>query len=188
MSTSSRGQPCRVVLVGMMGSGKTTVGWLLAEATGWPRYDNDTLLDELYGMTAKQLLEARGEDGLRDAEGVALVRALEAEPPCLIDAAAGTILSESTRRALLTPLVVWLRARPEALFRRAFGGDHRPWLEKGVGWLQAAESERRPLYASVADVVVDTDDRSPTDIADEVLAQLRVLCPAAFTTDGGGTT
>ena len=53
---------CRVVLVGMMGSGKSTVGRLLAQRTGWPRYDNDALLQELYGMTAKEIVEARGED------------------------------------------------------------------------------------------------------------------------------
>jgi len=166
------------VIIGMMGSGKTTVGKLLAEATGWPRYDNDQLLDSLYGMTPKQLLEARGEQHMREAEDATLAFGLKAEPPFILDAAAGTILSEASREALRSPIVVWLRASPETLLRRAVGGAHKPWLAGGAEWIRAAAAERHALYASVADIEVETDDRSPTLVVEEILSQLRELCPA----------
>jgi shikimate kinase len=175
---STVGGGCRVVLVGMMGSGKTTVGRLLAAQTGWPRYDNDELLFELYGMTPKQILEARGEDALRAAEDAALAYGLERPAPCIIDAAAGTILSAGSRAALTDPVVVWLRASPATLFGRALGATHRPWLDGGEQWMRETDTERSPLYASVADVSVVTDDRTPNDIADEALAEINELCRA----------
>ena len=171
------GRPCRVVLVGMMGSGKTTVGSLLAEATGWPRFDNDQLLDQLYGMTAKQILEARGEEEMRAAEDAALALGVSAAAPCIVDAAAGTILSSSSRDLMREPIVVWLRASPLTLFSRAVGAAHRPWLEGGEEWVRTAAAEREPLYRSVADIVLDTDDLSPSRAARELLSRLSSICP-----------
>ena len=170
-------RPCRVVLVGMMGSGKTTVGRLLAEATGWPRFDNDRLLDQIYGMTAKQILEVRGEEEMRAAEDAALAQGISAEAPSIVDAAAGTILSPTSRELLREPIVVWLRASPSTLFSRAVGAAHRPWLEGGEEWVRTAAAEREPLYSSVADIVIDTDDVSPARAARELLSRLSSLCP-----------
>lgn len=177
MTDGNRPDPCRVVLVGMMGSGKTTIGKLLAQATGWQRHDNDQLLDELHGKTPKQLLDERGEQYMREAEDAALAHGLKAEAPSIVDAAAGTILSQTSRDSLLGPTVVWLRASPETLFQRAAGAAHRPWLHDGAEWFRATVRDRDALYASVADVVVDTDDRSPADVVEEILAKLSEICP-----------
>jgi shikimate kinase len=162
----------------MMGSGKTTVGRLLAERTGWPRYDNDELLAALYGMTPRQILEQRGESEMRAAEDAALVYGLSQPGPAIIDAAAGTILSPESRAALADALVVWLHASPTTLFRRALGAAHRPWLEGGEQWMREADAERRPLYAAVADIDVDTERITPYEVADEVLPRLKELCRA----------
>jgi shikimate kinase len=165
------GKGDRVVLVGMMGSGKSTVGRLFAERTGWPYLDNDELLARGSKTTAKGLA-AKGEAGLRRAESDALRLGLECEPPCIVGAAAGTILDEGNRRALRDrSLVVWLRASVATLSRRAVGAAHRPWLEGDAdGWLKAAVAERDPLYAGVADVVVETDGRTPEQVAYEIIA------------------
>ena len=165
------------MLVGMMGSGKSTISRLLSAATGWPTYDNDELLLQTYGMTPKQILESSGEQQMRDAEDAALAIGLASEPPCFVDAAAGTIMSEASRRLLSAATVVWLRATPETLFRRAAGAPHRPWLDGGEEWMRNAAAERYALYESVADLVVDTDDRPPSEVADEVLSRLGELCP-----------
>src|SRR5687767_8380329 len=93
------GKGHRVVLVGMMGSGKTTIGRLLAERTGWPYFDNDELLGRGFKMTARGLA-TKGEPGLRQAESDALRLGLECEPPCIVGAAAGTILDAENRRRL----------------------------------------------------------------------------------------
>jgi shikimate kinase len=160
----------------MMGSGKSTVGKLLAQLTGWPRYDNDALLQELYGMTAKQIVEARGEDAKRQAEDAALAFGLTRRAPCILDAAGGTITSEASRAALKAATVVWLRARPKTLYRRAVGGAHRPFMDGGEEWVRKTDAERRPLYALVADVTIDTDKLRPIAIADVVMTRLRPLC------------
>jgi shikimate kinase len=168
---------CRVVLVGMMGSGKSTVGRLLAQRTGWPRYDNDALLQELFGMTAKQIVEERGEEEKREAENAALAFGLTRPAPCILDAAGGTITSVASRTALKPAIVVWLRARPKTLYRRAVGGAHRPFMDGGEEWVRKTDAERRPLYASVADITMDTDKRRPSAIVDEVMTRLRTVCP-----------
>lgn len=169
-------RPCRVVLVGMMGSGKTTVGRHVAERTGWRKIDNDEVLRDLYGLTARQILEERGEAALRSAEGAALAHALEQPGPSIVDAAAGTILSNESRQAMRDPVVVWLRASPETLLGRAAGARHRPWLAGGEAWFRETDTLRRPLYASVADAVVDTDDRAPDEVAEEVAERIAELC------------
>jgi shikimate kinase len=156
----------------MMGSGKSTIGRLLTGATGWPLYDNDRLLDEMYGLSARQILERDGEAGLRAAEDAALVAGLTKPPPAIVGAAAGTILSAEVRGLLLEHTVVWLRAAPETVIMRARGAAHRPWLDRGEAWFREAAEERAPLYAAVADVIVDTDWRSPDDAAREIMNSL----------------
>src|SRR5918999_292246 len=105
------GRPMRVLLVGMMGSGKSSVGRALSERSGWPFVDNDVLVERVTGMTARQLLEERGADGLRAAETAALVAGTEVEPPAIVATAAGTILdSDNRRRIAEAGLVAWLRA------------------------------------------------------------------------------
>jgi shikimate kinase len=161
----------RIVLVGMMGSGKTTVGGLLAESTGWRYVDNDELLAAHDRLTARELA-ASGEPGLREAESRALLAGLATPEPCIVGAAAGTILEPATRTAIgAAGLVVWLRGRPETLARRAGGGRHRPWLEGDpLTWLRQTAAERAPLYESVADITVDVDENSPAEVASRILA------------------
>src|SRR5256885_6501809 len=77
-------RPCRLVLVGMMGSGKTTVGRLLAKGTGWRHADNDELLHELVGKTPRELLAEDGEDRLRESESAALRLGLQYPEPSIV--------------------------------------------------------------------------------------------------------
>lgn len=167
---------CRVVLIGMMGSGKSTIGRLLSESTGWPYLDNDELLVKSEGKTARELLDEGGSARLRTAEDAALRLGLRSEPPCIIGVAGGTILSETSRAALREQLVVYLRTAPGTLFERARGAAHRPWLDAGPEWFETAFAERDPMYESVADLSVDTEDRSPAESAAEILTWLRPLC------------
>lgn len=168
--------PCRVILVGMMGSGKTTVGRTLARVIGWPYHDNDELLRHRLGLSARQLLEQQGEPGLRAGEAAALADGLALPGPAIIGAAAGTILSPEARRSMAAGFVVWLRARPETLAQRATGGWHRPWLEADpAGWLAERSAEREPFFHAVSDVVVDVDDASPDEIARTIRARIGAM-------------
>ena len=167
----------RILLVGMMGSGKTTVGRLLAERLGWPYHDNDDLLRSRFGVTAREALVAGGESGLRTLESEALEAALERPPPSIVGVPAGTILDETDRRRLreARATVVWLRATAETLAERSEGSSHRAWLdEDAAAWSAAALVEREPLYLGVADVTVEVDELEPDEVADAILERLNL--------------
>ena len=157
--------PCRVILMGMMGSGKTTVGQLLSGVTGWPYVDNDALVQRHHGRTSRQILAAEGKEKLREAEAGALALGLDLPPPVILGVAAGTILDPANRQALEAGgVVVWLRAGTEALVGRAMDAAHRPFVdEAGKAWMADAVTDRESLYASIADLVVDTDVGAPGD-------------------------
>lgn len=163
------GKRCLVVLMGMMGSGKSTVGRALARQSGWPYHDNDALLQRELGQTARELLAAEGEAALRAAEADALRLGLRQTAPAIVGAPAGTITDPDSRALLSGALVVWLRARPETLAERAAGADHRPWLDRdAVGWMADALAQRGPLYEAAADLAVDTDDADPAEVAAQI--------------------
>jgi shikimate kinase len=147
----------------MMGSGKSTIGRLLSEATGWHYIDNDELVRRAHGTTARALLAERGEPTMRRAESDALALGLELPPPAIVGVAGGVILDPLDRDRLRAgAIVVWLRADAALLESRAIGADQRPWLDtSGASWLRRAVGEREPLYASVADLVLDTATGSP---------------------------
>lgn len=169
--------PCRVLLIGMMGSGKSTIGRLLSAATGWPFVDNDELVREFHGATPRQILAERGEAQMRAAESEALARGGREPAPSVIGVAGGTILEPKNRELLQAGgIVVWLRADAAAIESRAMGIEHRPWLDTGGGsWIRDAVAERDPLYASVADVVIDTGTKPAQDSAAKVLAALGAM-------------
>jgi shikimate kinase len=179
---------CRVVLIGMMGSGKSTIGRLLADATGWPYADNDELVMRATGATARTLLAERGEAAMREAESAALHVGLREPPPAIVGVAAGVILDPDDRRALREGgIVVWLRARAETLTARAAGAAHRPWLDGDANaWMTATLAEREPLYASVADHAADTDSAPPDETVSALVDWLDSQAACAGVVRSGG--
>jgi shikimate kinase len=170
----SRPRDARVVLIGMMGSGKSSVGRALAGATGWEFVDNDALVERATGRTARELLAERGEDAMRDAESAALHAGLSLPPPVIVAVAAGTVLDPDDRARLAAEEpVVWLYAPASVLAARAVGSSHRPWLDDDPeAWFERTIEERRPLYEAVADLVVDTAVTSPDGVVEVVLGML----------------
>jgi shikimate kinase len=169
-------QPERILLVGMMGSGKSSVGRALSRRTGWPFMDNDELVQQVTGLTARQLLAERGVEAMRRAEADALVAGAHLDPPAIVAVAAGTIL-DPDQRAMIgeSGLVAWLRAPATVLARRAAGAVHRPWLDDDpLAWFEQAMATRDPLYASVADIEVDTATTPPSDAAERILRAARI--------------
>jgi shikimate kinase len=161
----------RLVLVGMMGSGKSTVGRQLAGRLGWAFRDSDAMVEASTGSTAAELFATRGEDGFRAEESRVLVEALEGAGPVVVAAAGGAVLAPANRALLAAHTVVWLRADPATLAARVGDGDGRPLLEADpAGTLVGLDAVRRPLYEEVADVVVDVDALDPATVVDRVLA------------------
>jgi shikimate kinase len=162
----------RLVLVGMMGSGKSTVGRQLASRLGWAFLDSDAMVEASTGSTVAELFESEGEVTFRAEESRVLAEALASGTPAVVSAAGGSVLSKANRGLLATQaIVVWLRAEPSTLATRVQPGGHRPLLgaDHAVA-LAELDAVRRPLYEEVADVVVDVDDLDPPRVADRILA------------------
>jgi len=159
-----------LVLVGSMAAGKTTIGALVSAATGLPVVDSDLVLAS-EGAVAADIAREQGVEALHRRECRQLLAALAAPAPSIVAAAAGTIEAPSCRAALGDHVVAWLRASPEVVADRIGEGAHRRDLGPDpVGALRALAARRDPLYAAVADVVVDVDAGTPAEAARAVRA------------------
>jgi len=159
-----------LLLVGMMGAGKTTVGRLVAEHLARPYRDSDALVEAATGHSVSELFATGGEATFRAAESAALRVAVE-PPPAVISVAGGAVLDPANRTLLeRSGTVVWLRARPETLAARVGDGADRPLLAPDPPrTLADLDALRRPLYAEIADAVVDVDELEPAQVADAVV-------------------
>jgi len=167
------GAGARVVLVGMMGAGKSTIGHAIAQRTGWRYVDNDEVVAMMVGISTRELLEQRGEAAMRAAEFAAVDKVLAMEPPVIAGAAAGVVLDEAVAARLHAgAYVVYLRAQPETLVKRVTGTD-RPWLgDDPAAAIHALYVGREPLYEKLAHLVVDVDDTQPDEVAERILQAL----------------
>jgi shikimate kinase len=166
----------RILLIGMMGSGKSTVGRFLAERLGWPYVDSDEQVEARTGKTVPELFAERGEPFFRAEETQALEEATTSDGPVVVSVAGGAVLSADNRsRIRHAGLVVWLRAEVATLAARVGDGHGRPLLgDDPRAALQRLYNERRPLYEELADVTIDVDQRSPLEVTDRVIAALEV--------------
>ena len=153
----------KYLLVGMMGSGKTTLGERLAARLGRPFLDSDRLVHGRTDRTVGAILAEDGVATLRAAEEQALRDALASPGAAVVALAAGTILDPGTRSLIRDGgTVVWLRARGDTLAARIGGQAERPHhAEDQAAWLRAEADARAPLFEGVADVIVDVDDADP---------------------------
>jgi shikimate kinase len=164
-----------IVVMGLMGAGKTTVGRLVADALGWPLDDSDASIEAREGRTVKELRFARGVDGMHALEARHLLEALAAPRPRVITPAAFTIEVPDCRVALRGPGVatVWLMAAPRALAARFFAQGHRPaYGDDPETFLGEQLARRTPLFRSVGPLEVDVDGTPPTDAARAIVQRL----------------
>ena len=161
-----------LVLVGMMGVGKSTVGRIVAAELDRPLFDSDEMIESRTGRTVREIWSNDGEEAFRSLETETLVEALAGPEPSVIAAAGGVVLSEVNRTALRDAAahVVWLLADVDVLVARVRNGAHRPLLDDDPeAVLRALYEVREPLYQEVADAVVSVDHRTPQDVAKAVL-------------------
>ena len=158
----------RVVLVGPMGAGKTTVGRLLADAWGVALRDTDQDIEEAEGRSVSDIFVESGEEYFREREHAAVLTALT-EHDGVLALGGGAVLDPRSREALAPHLVVFLRVGLSDAVKRVGLGHGRPLLLGNVrSRVKALLDERLPIYLEVADVVVETDGRSAEDVAAEV--------------------
>jgi shikimate kinase len=164
--------PDRLLLVGMMGAGKTTVGQLAAARLGWTFFDSDAEVLAATGRTVPEIFAEDGEPAFRAEESRVLAEAVAEPAPVVISVAGGAVLSEANRALLArSGVVVWLRAAPATLGSRVGRGEGRPLIgDDPVESLTALDRIRRPLYASIAHLVIDVDELTPGEVVERLLA------------------
>ena len=163
--------PPRVVLVGPMGAGKSTVAGLLGDAWDLPVRDTDTDIEAGTGREISDIFVESGEDHFRDLEAAAVAAAL-AEHDGVLALGGGAVLRPETRELLAGLPVVFLRVGLSDAVKRVGLGVGRPLLLGNVrARIKALLDERTPVYESVSAHTVDTDGRT----ADEVAAEVRRL-------------
>jgi shikimate kinase len=161
-----------LVLVGMMGVGKSTVGRMVSAELGRPLFDSDEMIEARTGRTVREIWSTDGEASFRALETDTLLEALNEPEPSVIAAAGGVVLSERNRVALrdADARVVWLSAEVDVLLERVRSGGHRPLLDDDPeGALRRLCEVREPLYREVADAVVSVDHRTAGEVAKAVL-------------------
>lgn len=163
-----------LVLCGMMGSGKTTVGKILASLLERPQLDTDDVITERHGKIT-DIFEQRGESYFRALE-TELARELSAKDDLVISTGGGFVLN-TENVALLKKKgeIIFLRAKPQTLKARLENDESRPLLQGGESLsdkLSRLIAARYPIYESVANYVFDVDEKSAEEVAREILERV----------------
>jgi shikimate kinase/3-dehydroquinate synthase len=168
-----------IVLVGLMGAGKTSIGRRLAARLGLPFRDADSEIELAAGCSIPELFSRYGEPAFRDGER-RVIRRLLAGDPTVIAFGGGAFMDAETRATTRTEAVsVWLRCTLPILVRRVAGRDNRPLLAGGdqEQTLRRLMDQRHPVYAE-ADVIVDCGDEAPDHTTSQVMQGLLAWKPA----------
>jgi len=164
-----------IVLVGMMGAGKSSVGACLRRRTGLGLLDTDEIVASNFGMSIPEIFDEHGEKKFREAETEAL-RNVRTEEQTIIITGGGIMLRKENVEILRSQaVIVWLDADEETLFARASRKSNRPLLhtKNPRKTFSRILGVRRPLYANIADIRVDTSVLTDEEVAVAILAKLR---------------
>jgi shikimate kinase len=161
-----------LVLIGLMGAGKTTVGIECARRLGRAFVDTDDLVTGTARMTVDEIFATGGEARFREIEHDVVADVCASPEPLVVACGGGAVLDPDNRRALRgAGIVIWLRAPASTLAARVGDGSSRPLLrDDAAGALARLERRREPVYEASAHMQVDTDDRSVDAVTDAVLA------------------
>lgn len=175
-----------IVLIGMMGAGKTSVGRHLAQKLALPFVDADSEIEAAAQATITEIFERDGEAVFRSGERRVIARLLDG-PLCVLATGGGAFMAPETRGKIRERAVsVWLRADIDLLARRIGRRRDRPLLNDGNPreTLVRLLAQRSPVYAE-ADIVVDSGEQSPDQVAEQVIAALQPFFAEPSQRDGG---
>jgi shikimate kinase len=177
-----------IALVGMPGSGKSTVGRQLSRQLGIDFVDSDTVIEQRLGMPIRDWFAKQGEEAFRDVEQAA-IEELSLRESALLATGGGAVLRPSNRNALHSRChVFYLRSSPEELFRRLRHDTHRPLLQvqDPLKRLRDLYRERDPLYRRTAHFVVEAARPSVQALTGMVMMQLELagIVPAHSAAEG----
>jgi shikimate kinase len=171
------GLPKNIVLIGLMGCGKSTIGRKLQTMLGYPLVDTDHLIEEKARMTVAEIFSRRGEPFFRELESAVLNELSAPNTPRRIIATGGGIVGRKANRRLLSKLgyVVWLQAPVDVILQRTGRNRDRPLLqtEDPRDKIQKLLTDRTPLYHEIADLELETAGLETGEIACGILESAR---------------
>jgi shikimate kinase len=164
-----------IFLIGPMGAGKSTIGRLLAAELHLPFCDTDKAIEDRCGADIPWIFDVEGEDGFRARESSMLAELSEDNGLVLATGGGIILLAENRKMLRSRGFVVYLRASVDQQTARTAKDKNRPLLQSGEPRevLEQLMLVRDPLYTEVADMMVDTDSRSPKDVAKDIAKKLR---------------
>ena len=166
----------RVAIVGLPGSGKSTVGRQLAKRLALPFSDSDQLIEKRLGESIRAFFDREGEDRFRELEA-SVIKELVAAPPCVLSTGGGGVVRSENRESLrLHCRVVYLHSSPAELFRRLRHDRTRPLLqvEDPLARLKDLYAARDPLYRETAHFVIETGRPSVAMLVNMITMQLEL--------------
>ncbi len=170
-----------LVLVGLMGAGKTTVGTVCARKLGRGFVDTDALVETVTGASVPELFATIGEVGFRARERAALADAMASPEPLVVACGGGAMVDPENRRAARRGVVVWLQAPPDVLAARVDrdGASNRPLVAGGptIATLTRLADARAESYAAAAHATVSTEGRDADAVAAAVLDRFDEFVP-----------
>lgn len=165
-----------IILEGFMGSGKSTVSELISDKLELELIDTDEAIEEAEGRKISEIFEQDGEEAFRDMEtGLMEMVISEHMRETVISLGGGLPIREKNRELLKRAgKVVYLRTSPETVYDRLKGDDTRPLLksENPLARIKELQDERGKIYEEAADIIVDTDGKSPEEVANEIIAAI----------------
>lgn len=167
-----------VVLVGLMGAGKTRVGGILARMLNIPFVDSDLEIERVAGMPVADIFDVYGEGAFRDCEAKVMARLVRGIPVQVVATGGGAFMNEQTRALIKEQAIsIWLHAEVDVLLERTANTGRRPLLQNDDprAVLQRLADLRYPVYAE-ADIKVESGTQSPQDMAKHIVGLLRDMC------------
>ena len=163
-------RPGHIILIGFMGTGKTTVSKMIAEKYGIPEIDTDSMIVDKTGKQISEIFDEDGEETFRRVE-TDILDELGTFERSVVSCGGGTVLREINIRKLKNfGTIVLLTAKPETIYKRIHKDNSRPLLDgnMNVGYIGELLDKRMPSYERAADIVIATDDRDVEEIAADI--------------------
>lgn len=162
-----------IALIGMMGSGKSTIGKLLAEKLNLNFIDTDEEIVKITNSSINQIFEQQGEDSFREIETTVLKKVLNKKEQ-VVSTGGGIIKKEENRNLLKDITTIYLQAEDTTLFERVKNDNTRPLLNTKnlLNTIQTILNERKSLYEQ-ANFIIDTTDKSPQEVVNEIMEKIK---------------
>ena len=162
----------QIYLVGPMGSGKSTIGRLLAKKLGLPYFDLDKLIEDQEKMSISDIFQKQNEKYFRDLESITLVQYSQ-ESNFVISTGGGCVLRDQNLYILRKGLVIYLKISIETQFKRVKNRTHRPLLNNVTkDTLTQFDEERGPVYSGISNIEVDVSNLDKEDVLSTIIRRL----------------